>query len=250
MTRSKESERTYEYGLLPDNEIGPPEISVPNGFPLRRCYRLDPNRKNANPADAANAHLLAALGKLDTPFVPVRLAWGYDESSLRRLPAITQVEVSKGNVLHTDDLWGGTVTCVDSLRITVRTSDGRVFASPVCIAVAPYDSSVSGSHRLFVTPAARKDGITLWYHLGGLYEADNPADPQAEEFDDELRRFWAGFDGPDEPLRQEILAGLRNVKRKWQSVVISSGGTVTIRFLDGSEKTIRPARRRGLDRQE
>lgn len=238
----------YEAGLLFSVEAPyPAEIVIPEGFPLTKCYRLDPNRENSTDANAANVHLLAALGKFKDPFVPVSESQCEGRPAWARLPSITKVEVTVGKKVREARVWFGTLTCVESITITAHASDGRVFTSPVCMAVPQgnlekYADRVIG---LYVTPEARKRVYVhdIWYHLGGCRDEGGPFDTQEEEVERNLSRFWAHMDGPDEPLRLDVLAGLKSIKRPWQSVIISSDGVVTIRHRDGPHKIIRPPAR-------
>ena len=58
-------------------------------------------------------------------------------------------------------------------------------------------------------------------------------------FEEQLEHFWTSLYGPDEQLRRSLLAALRGFV-DWESVTISSSGSVDLRFKDGSAKTIRP----------
>ena len=111
-------------------------MSCPKDFPLEKCYRFDPNMQG-DEGDETNAHLLAALGTFNEPFIPVTIRSRYDGYSWAKLPTIGKVEVKAGKELHSEWLWTGKLTCVDELSITVHTSDGKIFSSPVCMAKAP-----------------------------------------------------------------------------------------------------------------
>ena len=133
-----EAKPTFSVGLLSTGDPPEPvEVSMPKDLPLPKCYRFDPDQPDGHDSDEANVHLLAGLGKFDAPFMPVNIRTCYDGYSWAMLPLVTRVEVSVGKELHQEWLWGGTLTCVDSLAIKVHTSDGHMFSSPVCLAVAP-----------------------------------------------------------------------------------------------------------------
>jgi hypothetical protein len=130
-----EATPTFHIGLLTTGEAPEPvEVAMPENFPLGRCYRFDPDFPDGAETDEANVHLMAALGKFDQPFVPVSIRKEYQGCSWSKLPTIGKVTVAVGKTLHTAGVWSGTLTCVDELTITVATSDGRTFASPVCMA--------------------------------------------------------------------------------------------------------------------
>ena len=133
-----EAKPTYSVGMLGGGDPPDPvEVVTPKEVALGKCYRFDPNYKGGEENDEANVHLLAALGKFDEPFVPVSILGRYDGYSWAKLPTIDRVEVAMGRKLHSGWLWSGTLTCVDSITVTAHASDGRVFSSKVCMAMAP-----------------------------------------------------------------------------------------------------------------
>ncbi len=243
MNETKDKKPIYEVGLLAEDRwVGPAYIEVPDGFPMKRCYRMNPDKMGGDPTDAANAHLLAACGNLKTPFVPVRPGWGQDASVLAELPTITKVEVASGEVLHEGKVWCGKMTCVESITITVHTSDGWAFSSQVPMAVAPPGSEgACKPYDVLITPEARNDGLeAAWYLLGGISDQGDTEDTEQERFDEEWCRFWAAVDGPDEPLRLAVLKALQGIEGRPHAVTASSTGVVTVRYEDGREKTIKP----------
>ena len=161
--------RRCQVGLLPDDRsVTPAHIRCPRWLPLEKCYRLDSHRRNSNPADAANNHLLAVFGKFDRPFLPVRMPKDCDENLLTAVPAITHVQVAFGKTIHKARVGQGTLTCVESITITVRTSDGRAYSSPVPMAVPRYGvGDASGPYSLCVALDAFKGRRfdAAWYHL-------------------------------------------------------------------------------------
>lgn len=195
----------------------------------------------------ANVHLLAALGSHETPFVPVEIRKAYDGYSWARVGRIENVEVQIGKILHEDSVWSEWLVCVESIRISVRTDDGSAFASPVCMALVPVEeqNQWSSNYKVCVTLEARERLMAseIWHHLGGWCEDGDTYDTQAEQFEQELDRFWRDMVGPDEHLRAALLDATCRITREWQSVNITSTGTVDIQFADGTTKSIqtRPA---------
>ena len=126
-----EATPTFQVGLLATCEAPEPvEVTMPESFPLERCYRFDPDYPGGTDTDEANVHLLAALGQFVVPFVPVNIRKDYDGYSWTKLPTIGKVSVTVGKTRHTAGVWSGTLACVDELAITVATSDGRGFFIP------------------------------------------------------------------------------------------------------------------------
>ena len=241
-----EAEPTYNVGLLGYSDPPDPvEVVMPEGFPLAKCYRVDPNVKDGDESDEANVHLLAALGTFESPFVPVSIRSGYDGYSWAKLPTIGKVEVSAGETLYKSCLWSGELACVSSLTITAHASDGRVLSSPVCMAMAlapPEQASTWVADQVLVTPEAERclSASEIWHHFGGWYDDGDTYDTQAYDFEQELNRVWADVVGPDEHLRQNILASLAGIKPDWKSVMVSANRVVTVQYTDGAEKTLEP----------
>ena len=236
---------TYEVGLLGGcNAPDPVEVRMPDGFPLARCCRFDPHAPGMAETDETNAHLLAALGQFSEPFVPVRIHQDYDGYSWADLPRIVKVEVQVGKTFGTDYLWSGAITCVDALRITVQTVDGRTYSSPVCLARTDCRDSAlgSGEDHVVVTPDAedRLAPEDIWYHVGGMWDEGDTYDTQAWQFTEELERFWMKLKGPDEQRRQRIVASLDGMEPAWSAVHVTPDGQVRIEQADGSTKTIDP----------
>ena len=240
-----EAHPVFTIGLI-GNDLSPEPVAVtkPMGFPLAKCYRMD-LKVPGEDGDDTNAHLVAALGTFTEPFVPVSIRSCYDGYSWAKLPTIGKVEVKIGKELHSEWLWSGKLICVDALHITVHTSDGKVFSSPVCMAKAPQPPKEAPSwadEHVLITPKAQDhlQPSEIWYHLGGWSDEGDTYDTQLASFEEELDRFWADLIGPDEQLRQSILAPLYRIKPDWQSVTVFASGTVAIRHVDGTYKTIEP----------
>jgi hypothetical protein len=240
-----EAKPTFTVGLISSSDAPEPvEIVMPKDFPLSKCYRFDPHAPGDD-CDETNAHLLAALGTFTEPFIPVNIHSCYDGYSWAKLPAIGTVEVKVGKELHSEWLWSGKLTCVDALQITACTSDGKVFASPVCMAKAPRPLKEApgwADEHVLITPDAqdRLQTSEIWYHLGGWCDEGDTYETQLCAFEEDLNRFWANLIGPDEQLRQSILAPLNRIEPDWRSITVFASGTVAIRHVDGAYKTIEP----------
>jgi hypothetical protein len=240
-----EATPTFTVGLLSRGDSPEPvEIGMPKDFPLSNCYRFDSNISD-DETDEINAHLLAALGKFDEPLIPVDIISFYDGYSWAKLPTISKVEVKSGNQLLSEYVWSGKLTCVDELSITVQTSDGKIFSSPVCMAKAPQTPKMEpgwADDHILVTAAAQDHLQTseIWYHLGGWYDEGDTYDTQQYSFEEELSSFWMNLIGPDEQLRQNIFAPLNRISPDWKATHIYPDGRVWIEHADGTEKTIQP----------
>jgi hypothetical protein len=240
-----EADPAFWVGQLPGETPRPVEVVMPEGFPLSRCYRLDADLSDPDESAAANVHLLAALGTFDSPFVPVFIRSDYNGYTWADLPTIDKVEVSVGKTIHRTWMWGGKLTCVESLSITAHVRDGRVVRSPVCMAIGPAaanEDDTSGLESVCVTPEAqgRLSPSDVWYHFGGWHEDFDTVETQEDQFADELVGFWAELLGPDENLRLGILGSVADIRPPWTSVTVTADGTVTIRHADGADKVLRP----------
>jgi len=240
-----EADPAYWVGQLPGETPKPVEIVMPEGFPLSGCYRLDAELSDRDETAAANVHLLVALGSFDSSFVPVFIRSDYNGYAWTDLPVIDKVEVSVGKTIYETVLWGGKLSCVDSLAITVHARDGRVVKSAVCMAVGPVGAEgedTTSLEQVYVTPRAQERLFSsdVWYYFGGWHEDYDTYDTQADQFAEELALFWGEMLGPDENLRLSILDALAGIHPPWESVTVSTDGEVTIRHADGSEKTLRP----------
>jgi hypothetical protein len=240
-----EAKPTFTVGLLSNAESPEPvEVVMPKDFPLSNCYRFD-TKASGEEGDEANAHLLAALGTFNEPFVPVDICSFYDGYSWAGLPTIVKVEVKAGRQLQSEYLWSGKLTCVDGLSITVHTSDGKIFSSPVCMAKAPQSPQGErgwADEHVLVTAQAQ-DSLQpseIWYHLGGWHDEGDTYDTQLSTFEEDLNSFWADLIGPDEQLRQSIIAPLNRIAPEWRATHVYPDGRVWIEHADGTEKTIQP----------
>ncbi|MBK8270264.1 MAG: hypothetical protein IPK83_19005 [Planctomycetes bacterium] len=131
-----EATPTFEVGLIGGEQSPEPvEVTLPEGFPLSECYRVSREFAESDDFAEINVHLLGALGIFETPFVPVSINSQYDGYAWANLPTVESTEVKAGDELHADYLWSGRLVCVKELTLTAKTSDGRTFASPVCMAI-------------------------------------------------------------------------------------------------------------------
>ena len=238
-----EAEPTFQVGTLRGDDPEPIEVTMPEGFPLAKCYRFDPDFKAGQETDEANVHLLGALGTFTERFVPVGIHRDYLDYSWAKLPTIGKVEVKAGKVLQDQSIWCGHVVCVDSLTISVRTSDGRKISSPVCMAVRLPKGKQKNrwwdSEVLLTPEACDLNSTDILYHLGGYSDEGDTWDTQINQFDEEMQRFWDKLHGPDESLRRKLMETMYG-KNNWSKVTLSAAGTVTIHFKDGSHRTIKP----------
>lgn len=227
---------TYEVGGLVSHDDGPAPCAVrmPDGWPLEKCYHLSANLARSDDIAEANAHLLAALGETDEPFVPVWVADRFAGYSWADLPRIEHVEVRVGRTLQDARVRGGEIRCVDALAIEVKTSDGRGFGSAVPMAV--------DEDRVLVTPEAEKrvDVDSIWFHLGGADEAGDTLETQQAFLRREIEAFWQALHGPEEHLRERLVEAAQSVHGPWRDVRISRDGSVTVHFEDGTLKTWLP----------
>ena len=240
----KESKPVYCVGLLTGDGPSPIPVDADDKFPLAQCYR---SRDELDDDAEANAHLLAAQGTSETPFVPVCIERLYSGYSWADLPTIDKVEVVAGDTIGEDALWSGAIRCVQSLELITTCSDGKVFRSAVNMAMAVYDpeepsSSTSfSSETLLVTREAENaiDSSHVWYHLGGASddsEADS-YDTQSESFDKAYEEFWNTLRGPTEALRVALVkAADRHAPKGWQSLSLTKGGVLTLRRKSDKKK--------------
>ena len=241
-----EAKPTYAVGLLAGGDAPEPvAVTMPDDFPLAKCYRFDQNCTDGTETDETNLHLLAALGEFGEPFVPVHIHPTYHGYAWAELPTIGKVEVSVGRQLHSGCLWTGTMTCVASIAITAHASDGRVFSSEVCMAKAPAAAPEApdwAEDHVLVTPQAQQRlcASEIWYHFGGWSDEGDTYDTQMFEFEEQLDHFWLSLAGPEERLRQGILASLAAVRPEWQTVTVTPDGSVAIEHLDGTRSALRP----------
>ena len=232
----KESKPVYDLGLLTGDAPEPMPIEVDKTFPLSQCYR---SGSELDDDGEANAHLLAAQGTFQTPFVPVSIGHQYHGYSWANLPTIDKVEMVAGDTIGEDCVGSGTVRCVQSLELIATCSDGKVFRSAVNMAMAVFDpeepsSSTSFSSETLLVTREAEDEIEsshAWYHLGGASddsEADS-YDTQSGDFDKAWEHFWNTLRGPTEALRVALLkVASRHAPQDWRSLSLTKGGVLTL----------------------
>jgi len=235
-----EAEPVFYVGLLAGDTPEPIEVSMPNNFPLKKCYRLSKDCQDGCETDEANVHLLAATGKFKEPFVPVSISPSYDGYSWTDLSTIDKVEVAVGKQLGSEGVWNETLVAVDSLRITVHTSDKKVFKSNVLMAVLEQPTKKRSWYfmNVYITLEARGQlsSTDIWYHLGGWNDDGDTWDTQLYYLEQELDQFWATIIGPAEYLRSKIRSCLYGVIKDWKKIIFEEDETLTILYKDGTEK--------------
>jgi hypothetical protein len=237
-----EATPTPEVGIFSsDGRPEPVEVKMPEGFPLERCYRYDPYFPGEWAA-VANVSLLAALGTFAEPFVPLCISPAYDGYSWAKLPTIGEVQLQVGEPLHSTSIGPGRLTCVSALAVSVQTSDGKTFASPVCMAVASprADCDREFDPDMLVTRDARERlrASEIGYHFDVAFAGKDTYGRQLNGFERELDRFWADLVGPNERLRRSVLEALAELKPPWHSVTVLANGQIQVMFNDGAAKTI------------
>jgi hypothetical protein len=245
-----EAKPVYSVGLLRDEYDQVVEMFEPKNFKLSEGYLClkDDLKDETGPA---NAHLLAALGKFEKkPFVPVTIQSEYIGYRWTNLPKVTAVNVIKGKERTRRGVGSYELVCVESLAIEIETSDEKKYYSEVPMATAiepPIGKYKWHNEAVYVTQAARKelDDDNIWYHLGGYNCEGDSYETQQYYFEQELSEFWSILIGPYEKMRQELVSQINAEHRlydKWQRVVITHDGTVTIHFNGGRIETVkRPA---------
>ncbi len=236
-----EAEPVFEVGLLYGDVVEPIVVTKPDDLPLSKCYRLSKDCEDGCETDEANVHLLAATGKFKEPFVPVTISRCYDGYSWANLPTIGKVEVAAGKELGSEGIWNETLVAVDSLQITVHTSDKKIFKSDVLMAVLeqPTEKRSWCCMNVYVTLEARSQlGSTdIWYHLGGWSDEGDTWDTQLYYLEQELEQFWATIIGPAEYLRSKLRSCLYGVVKDWKQIIFDDNEAITIKYKDGTVKS-------------
>ncbi len=241
-----EAEPVFTVGLLSGEAVEPVAVVKPADFPLAKCYRLAAACRDADEHNEANAHLLSALGKCENPFIVVDIASDYDGYSWAKLPVVDRVEVLVGKELAREGYCCETLVAVESLQITARTSDGRIFNATVPMAVRQQPRTEDRyrwtTTDVLVTLAARQElqPTDIWFHLGGWSEDGDTYDTQLEDFEKGLNLFWADLMGPGEYFRQRLLECLAEFNLNWQAVSIEANGKVWITYKDGTAQMLQP----------
>ncbi len=246
-----EAREQYNAGLINDEYAMAVEVFPPKDFKLAEGYLCIDKDLN-DETDSVNVHLLAALGKTgQKPFVPVDINRGYIGYSWTNLPTITSVKVSAGKERLRQMIRCYDLVCVESLSITVVTSNGNTYSSDVSMAMVKEPQKEKcrwNDETVYITEAALGElsADNIWYHLGGFNDEGDTYDTQQYDVEQQLDEFWSELIGPHEQLRHDLVKriNLHNcIYGKWQKVVVEENGTVTIRFKDGNTETVkRPAK--------
>jgi len=235
-----EAEPVFSTGLLGGDTPEPIEIAMPKDLPLEKCYRFC-EKSHSCETDEANAHLLAAMGKFKEPFVPVTISHCYDGYSWANLPTISKIEVTVGKELGQQGIWSETLVAVDSLQITVHTSDKKIFKSDVLMAVLeqPTKKRTWCCMNVYVTLEARNqlNSTDIWYHCGGWSDEGDTWDTQLYHFEQELEQFWATIIGPAEYLRSKIQSCLYGIVKDWKQIIFNDDESITITYKNGTVKS-------------
>jgi len=261
----KEFLRAKELGIeLPEAdpvyEIGsgrkcPLPIPMAKDFPLERCYRVTEELiEMTDFSGRDNAHILAALGRLKEPFVPVWIDEVYDGYSWTRLATVDDIDVTSGQTLL--DSWfreGLGLECVDSLAITVHTSDDKTHSGNVCLAVSGVSACCPGSSQtLYLTPEARThlDSAT-WLHYLGEADVDelvaavtnsgkNDCVTAMAKLLVKLEDFWLACNSDAREMRLALIDHLQMLVGGWRSITRTEGEAVRIKGESGREVILRP----------
>lgn len=237
-----EADPVFDVGLLNGDTPEPIMVTMPKDFPLAKCYRFDEDCHGCE-ADEANAHLLAAMGDFEEPFVPVSISHRYDGYSWADLPTIGKVEVTLAAEIGRRGVWSEMLIAVDSLQITAHTSNDKVFKSGVLMAVLEQQQDKKSWYctNVYVTPEARNhlNSTDIWYHCGGWSDEGDTWDTQLYCFEQDLEQFWASIIGPGEYLRSKIRECLYGVVMEWQMITIEANETISILYKDGTEKVFK-----------
>ena len=149
-------------------------------------------------------------------------------------------------MLLEDAIWSGRLVCVDELAITVHTSDGRKWTSPVCMAVRP----ATGEHKnrwwdeeVLVTPEAQRRLNTsdLIYHLGGYSDDGDTWETQEYQFSEQIDHFWDRLVGPDENLRRRVFETIGSLDN-WRQINLTPDGRMVIQLKSGKKRKLHPPR--------
>jgi hypothetical protein len=239
-----EAKPKYQAGLIHDEYDMAAQVIPPKDFRLSQGYVLIEKDFNNDEHTLANVHLLGALG--ESAFVPVTIESGYMGYSWTNLPKVTKVEVMPGKRKLCHSIQSGDLVCVDSLSITVQTSDGKTFSSPVPMAVASEKPRVQNSwvtDIVYVTPDAKAklDNVNIWYHLGGYSDDGDTLETQEYYFEKDLEAFWNELIGPYETLRRKLMEQTFSLDDRWTKLVITKDGSLEVFYKNGKRDYIRPA---------
>lgn len=218
-----EAKPRYQTGLLHDEYDMVTQVIPSKDFRLSQGYLFSEKCLDEEYA-MTNAHLLGAFGAFETnPFVPVTIESGYMGYSWANLPTVTKVEVKVGKEILRNSIQSGDLVCVESLTITVQTSDGKTFSSPVEMAVS------SDKHKgkyswttdvVYVTREAKErlDNVNIWYHLGGYSDEGDSFETQEYYFEKDLNDFWNELIGRTRAFAKNLSARHTALVKSGQSL--------------------------------
>ena len=217
-------------------------IPVPKGFPLERCYRVTEELRRVTYVGGDNADALAALGQLAEPFVPVWIEKGYDGYSWTKLPTVEGVVVdAKLGEKPLCSYFGckGYLQCVESIVVTVYTSDGKEHSGNVCLAACdPEPSCQLGASTLTVcvTPEARTR-LNPLVVLDFLYFGTDDLLKAAEHLV-KLKDFWLLREPDEAKMWCTLTERLEVLLPDWTSITRSEEHRVTIKLEGLMPETI------------
>lgn len=241
-----EAKPKYLAGLVHDECDMVVEIAEPQNFRLADGYLcLETDLKDE--CAVTNAHLLGALGTFkEKPFVPVLIESDFMGYSWTNLPKVAGVEITTGKELLRHSIQSGYLVCVESISITVHASDGKIFSSPVCMAVSFKKRKDKHccwtTETVYVTQDAKNqlNTVNIWYHLGGFDSEGDGWETQQDAIENALRDFWSELVGPYESLRQKLIDDTWHLGDKWIKLVLTREGTLEIFFKNGKREYLRP----------
>jgi hypothetical protein len=88
-----ETNTRYRSRSFTDDEPGSIEASMPEDFPLARCYRFDPDQAGEE-TDEGNPRLLAALGEYPEPVVRGGIQRDHDGQVKEKMRSSREPKVS------------------------------------------------------------------------------------------------------------------------------------------------------------
>ena len=240
-----EATQKYMASLVHDEYDMVSQVIPPKDFRLAQgylCFEKDFDDECA----MTNAHLQGALGTFkDSSFVPVVIESGYIGYSWANLPKVIKVDVKPGKEVLRHSIQSGDLVCVESLTISVQTSDGKIFSSDVPMAVAA--EKPKGKYRwtmdvVYVTRDSKDqlDNVNIWYPLGGYSDEGDSFETQEYYFEKDLNEFWNELIGPHESLRQKLVSETYCLGDKWTKLILTKEGSLEIFFKNGKREYIRP----------
>jgi len=232
-----EAKPTYTIGSLVCQDLK--KITLPENFPLSQCYLM---KDDTYEIDNENTHILAAFGKCDNPFIPVRIDPKYDGYSWTKLPIVKTVKVSAKKRLGSYSRWWVYTDVFENLEIMILTSDGKEFHSSVPVAIRKPNQNTDSwlDKTVCLTPEAR-DTIS-WKNLRSycgsfIGDDDESFNSQLVRSEDSVDRFWADAFGPEEYLRDKLQSMAHDVISNWTVITLTKDGKMIIIYDNGINKS-------------